>query len=204
MGRRERYIPLTDAELRRLEEEHVAKQKLVENRKALIAKTLRSQRKDSLVQVLIKLCDENIHARWLTEAELGMTKPVELALHDLREAIQLATHVDEKQINHNFSFDWDAYAEVKRLMEMLVSLSALTEAMEIATYFMGQASQQLEYSDEGMMLEEVEKCLQPIFEALENHDETQRSAWAFRMQVADRVGFVCHKKLEEWSVSRRP
>lgn len=56
MGRRERYIPLTDAELRRLEEEHVAKQKLVENRKSLIAKTLRSQRKDSLVQVLIKLC----------------------------------------------------------------------------------------------------------------------------------------------------
>ncbi|MEZ6134080.1 MAG: hypothetical protein R3C53_04120 [Pirellulaceae bacterium] len=67
MGRRERYIPLTDAELRRLEEEHVAKQKLVENRKALIAKTLRSQRKDSLVQVLIKLCDENIHARWLNQ-----------------------------------------------------------------------------------------------------------------------------------------
>ncbi len=71
MGRRERYIPLTDAELCRLEEEHVAKQKLVENRKALIAKTLRSQRKDSLVQVLIKLCDENIHARWLVVSQLG-------------------------------------------------------------------------------------------------------------------------------------
>lgn len=202
MSRRERYIPLTDAELRRLEEEHVAKQKLVESRKTLIAKTLRTQRKDSLIQVLTKLCDENIHARWVTEAELGMAKPVELVLHDLREAIQLATHVDKKQMNHNFSFDWDAYAEVKRLMEMLVSLSAITEAMEIAVHFMEKASRQIEYSDEGMMLEQVEASLKPILEALENHDETQRAAWACRMQTADQVGFVCHEKLEKWSGSR--
>lgn len=38
MGR-ERYIPLTDAELRRMEEEVLAKKKLVEIRQALIAKT---------------------------------------------------------------------------------------------------------------------------------------------------------------------
>lgn len=203
MNRRERHIPLTDAEMRRLEEVHVAKQKLVESRKALMAKTLRTQRKDSLIQVLTKLCDENIHARWITEAELGMAKPVELVLHDLMEAIQLATHVDEKHMNHNFSFDWDAYAEVKRLMEMLVSLSAITEAMEIAVHFMEKASRQIEYSDEGMMLEQVEASLKPILEALENHDETQRSAWACRMQTADQVGFVCHEKLEKWSGNRR-
>jgi len=202
MSRRERFIRPTDDELRRLEEAHIAKQKLIESRNALIAKTLRTQRKDSLVQILGKLCDENIHARWITEAELGMTKPIDIVLHDLQDAIQIATHVDEKRMNHNFSFDWDAYAEVKRLMEMLVSLSAIAEAMEIAVHFMEKASRQIEYSDEGMMLEQVEAGLQPILEALENHDETQRSVWALRMQTADRVGFVCHEKLEKWTNNR--
>ncbi|AMV32714.1 hypothetical protein VN12_11365 [Pirellula sp. SH-Sr6A] len=203
MSRRERFIPPTDEELRRLEEAHIEKQKLVESRKGLIAKTLRTQRKESLVQILTKVCDENIHARWIIEAELGMTKPVELLRHDLREAIQLATHVDEKHINYNFSFDWDAYAEVKRLMEMLVSLSAIPEAMEIAIHFMEKASRQIEYSNEGMMLEQVEAGLHPIFEALENHDETQRSEWALRLQTADRVGFVCHEKLKRWTNNPR-
>jgi len=203
MSRRERFIRPTDDELRRLEEAYMAKQKLVESRKALIEKTLRKQSKDSLVGILTKLCDKNIHARWITEAELAMAKPVELVLHDLREAIQLATKVDESRMNHNFSFDWDAYAEVRRLMEMLVSLSAIEEAMEIAVHFMEKASRQIEYSDEAMMLEQVEAGLRPILESLENHDETQRSAWALRMQTADRVGFVCREKLEKWSGNRR-
>jgi len=76
--------------------------------------------------------------------------------------------------------------------------------MEIAIHFVRQASRQLEYSDEGMMLEEIEKSLQPVFEALENHEEAQRSAWAFSMQAADRVGFVCHAKLQEWVQPHNP
>jgi hypothetical protein len=88
-------------------------------------------------------------------------------------------------------------------MEMLVSLSAIAEAMEIAVLFMEKASRQIQYSDEGTMLEQVEAGLQPILEALENHDETQRSAWALRMQTADRVGFVCHEKLGNWTNNRR-
>jgi len=89
------------------------------------------------------------------------------------------------------------------LMEMLVSLSAIEEAMEIAVHFMEKASRQIEYSDEAMMLEQVEAGLRPILESLENHDETQRSVWALRMQTADRVGFVYREKLEKWSGNRR-
>jgi len=43
------------------------------------------------------------------------------------------------------------------------------------------------------------RLAQPISVALENFDESQRSSWAFRMQVADHVGFVCHEKLKLWS-----
>ena len=106
-----------------------------------------------------------------------------------------------KRINQNFPVDWEAYGEVKRLMEMLVSVGAIPEAMEIAIYFMGEASRQIEYSDEGLMLDEVEASLHPIFEALENHDETQRASWAFQMQAADRVRFVCKEKLQGWSTT---
>jgi hypothetical protein len=40
-------------------------------------------------------------------------------------------------------------SEKKRLMETLVSVGALDEAMEIAIHFMGKASRQIAYSDEG-------------------------------------------------------
>lgn len=204
MGRRERFIMPTEAEFRRMEEDRLAKIRHTENRKELIAKTLRSQRKDALVQVLSKLCDANIHARWIIEAELGMNKPVELVLHDLREAIQLATHVDDERVDRNFSYDWEAYAEVKRLMEMLVSLGEIGEAMEMAIHFMDRASRQISYSDEGMMLEEVEASLAPVLQAMENQDETQRSSWAMRMQKEDQVGIVCRDRLQEWSSNRNP
>jgi hypothetical protein len=42
-----------------MEEENLAKQKLIESRQALIAKTLQTQRKDSLIRILSKLCQEN-------------------------------------------------------------------------------------------------------------------------------------------------
>ena len=158
MGRRERYIALTDAQLQQRELAEQAKQKQIENRRRLTDRALRFQGKEQLVQILTKLCVENIQARWSIEAELEMSKPVELILLDIREAIRRATQVDEKRINHNPPVDWEAYAEVKRLMEMLVSVGASDEAMEIAIHFMGEASRQIEYSDEGMMLEEVEAC----------------------------------------------
>jgi hypothetical protein len=202
MGRLERFIMPSEEEFRRLDEAAQAKKRHTENRHSLIAKALRSHRKDALIQILTKLCDSNIHARWITEAGLGLQKPIDLLLHDLREAIRIATSFDDNKVNRNFSYDWEAYAEVKRLLEMLISCGAISDAMEIAVHFMEQASRQIENSKEGMMVEEVESCLTPILLALENHDETQRTAWAIRMQLADRVGFVCHTKLQEWSGSR--
>lgn len=49
------------------------------------------------------------------------------------------------------------------------------------------------------MLPEVEYSLQPVLAALASHDATERAAWAFRMLAADRVAFVCHAQLTQWS-----
>lgn len=54
------------------------------------------------------------------------------------------------------------------------------------------------------MLPEVEDSLQPVLAALESHDATERAAWAFRMLAADRVSFVCHAQLTQWSTPPRP
>lgn len=54
------------------------------------------------------------------------------------------------------------------------------------------------------MLEEVEASLAPVLQAMENHDETQRSSWAMRMQKEDQVGIVCRDKLQELSSNRNP
>jgi hypothetical protein len=64
---------------------------------------------------------------------------------------------------------------------------------------MEQASRQIEHSNEGMALEEVEAYFTKVLKSLENQDDTKRTAWAIRMQKADRVGFVCKAKLQAWS-----
>ena len=203
MSRSERYIPPTAEEIRKWEKAEARKREFELQRADLIARALRKLRKDDLIGILSKLCVENVNARWAIESAIDLRKPVDLILHDLRQAIELATKVDERRMNYNFPIDWDAYEEVKRLMEMLVSCDALDEAMEISIQFMEKASYQVECSDEGLMTEEIEECLQPVLLALENYDPPVRTSWSFRMRVADRVGFICEEKLSSWSGTER-
>lgn len=203
MSRSERFIPPTREEIQRREEAEAQKREFESQRKTLIERTLRKRRKDDLVDILSKLCVANVKARWMVESALDLRKPVDLILHDLRQAIELATKVDERRMNYNFPVDWDAYEVVKRLMKMLVSLDALDEAMDISIHFMEKASHQVECSDEGLMTEEIEEFLQPVLLAVENCDPSIRASWAFRMRVADRVGFICEEKLSSWSGAGR-
>lgn len=199
MARSERYIQPTPEQIQSWEEKEARKRDCQLQRGKLVEKALQKRRKGELVAILSKLGTDNIHARWAIESELDLKKPVDLILHDLREAIELATHVDERRHNFNFPVDWEAYQEVKRLFEMLATVEAFDEAMEMSVHFMEKASYQVECSDEGLMTEEIEECLQPVLLAAENCDPSVRAAWAFRMRVADRVGFICEEKLSAWS-----
>ena len=60
-------------------------------RGVLIGTTLRKRRKDDLFDILSKLCVNNVKARWMVESALDLRKPVGLILHDIRQAIELAT-----------------------------------------------------------------------------------------------------------------
>lgn len=199
MSRSERYIPPTPEQLLELQQAELMRVRLADQRRSLTEKALRRMRKETLVQLLMDWSENDIAVRWRIEAALQITKPIELLLYDLRRAIALATQVDDTRWNRDAPVNYEAYAEVRRLMGQLLSAGAIAEAMEIATEFMELASHQLECSDEGIMLEEIEEGLQPLLAALEDQNSPQRARWAAQMQRADSVGSVCWKKLQEWS-----
>ncbi|MFM8479185.1 MAG: hypothetical protein ACKOEO_25640 [Planctomycetaceae bacterium] len=148
MSRSERYIPPTPEQLLELQQAELTRVRLAEQRRSLTEKALRRTRKETLVQLLMGWSEKDIAVCWRIEAALQITKPIELLLHDLRRAMALATQVDDTRWNRDVRVDYEAYAEVRRLMGQLVSAGAVAEAMEVAIEFMEMASHQLECSDE--------------------------------------------------------
>lgn len=199
MSRRERFIPPTPEQLPELQQAELTWVRLADQRRSVTEKALRRTRKETLVQLLMDWSAKDIVVCWRIEAALQITKPLELLLYDLRRAIALATQTDDTRLNRDVPVDYEAYAEIRRLMGQLVSAGFVAEAMEVAIEFMDLASYQLECSDQGLMQEEIEEGLQPLLAALEDDNSPRRAQWAAQMQHADRVGSVCWKKLQEWS-----
>ena len=79
-----------------------------------------------------------------------------------QRAIADATGFDEREINYNFDYDYEAYHEVKRNLSRLVALGQLRPAMELSVELMKQGSYQVEMSDEGLMTEDIEECLSVV------------------------------------------
>ena len=83
-----------------------------------------------------------------------------------RQAIADATHFDKRDINRNFDYDDNAYGEVKRNFGRLIGSGQSRLAMTLALELMKQGSYQVEMSDEGLMTEDIEDCLNEVVEAL--------------------------------------
>ena len=115
-----------------------------------------------------------------------------------RQAIADATAFDERWANYNFDYDHDAYEEVERNLRRLVQLGHLRPAMELSLELMDKASHQVGMSDEGLMTDEIEACLEPVLTALQDSDLPPAAVakWCTRMVKADRVGFICDQNLQ--------
>jgi hypothetical protein len=114
------------------------------------------------------------------------------------QAITDATDFDERQINRNFDYDYEAYAEVKRNLGRLIAMGQLRLAMPLALDLMKRGSYQVEMSDEGLMTEDVEDCLGVVIETVTtcNLPAEEALAWCSAILDADRVGFIARKTLE--------
>jgi hypothetical protein len=114
------------------------------------------------------------------------------------QAIADATDFDERQINRNFDYDYEAYAEVERNLGRLIASGQLRLAMALALELMKHGSYQVEMSDECLMAGDVEACLKVVIEAVTKSDlpADEVLAWCSALLQADRMGFIARGPLE--------
>ena len=161
--------------------------------KATLAKCKNSE----LVDVIVELAKANRAIHRQLESKFGVEEPREELIADTRAAIADATDFDEREINYNFDYDYQAYSTVKRNLARLIKLGCLRDAMELSMELMSQGSYQVEMSDEGMMTEDIEGCLHIVIRAIGKSDvpAPDVAEWCVNMTQQDRVGFICDAEL---------
>ena len=131
------------------------------------------------------------------DARFELETPPKELLAATRQAIADATDFDEREINYNFDYDYEAYTEVKRNLSRLIDQGHLRQAMELSLELMKEGSHQVEMSDEGLMTEDIEACLQVVVSALRKSDlpPAEIVAWCKAMTKADSVGFIYDREI---------
>jgi hypothetical protein len=165
---------------------------------AELRQALTRRKKAELVNVLLELAqaDRAILRQLMARFEVAAA-PDELIVAT-RQAIADATDFDERDINRNFDYDYEAYHEVKRNLSRLIDLGQLRTAMQLALELMTQGSHQVEMSDEGMMTEDIQDCLSVVLKTLAKCDlpADEVIAWCSAMLGTDRVGFISREPLQ--------
>ena len=163
-----------------------------------LRKALAQHTKDELIDALLKSArdDRAVLRRLAAHFELQM--PLKELLVMTRQAIADATAFDERDINRNFRYDYEAYSAVQRNLQLLIEAGHLRPAMELSLELMDQGSRQVEASDEGLMTEEIEPCLRVVLAALRKCGlpATEVIGWCTAMLERDRVGFICEQDLQ--------
>jgi hypothetical protein len=159
---------------------------------------LTRQKKAELIDVLVELAqaDRGVF-RQLTARFDVVPAPDEL-IAATRQAIADATDFDEHDINRNFDYDDQAYSTVKRNLGRLIGSGQLPLAMSLALELMKRGSYQVEMSDEGLMAEHIEDCLNVVVEALRTCDlpAAEVIAWCSAMLEKDRIGSIAREPLQ--------
>lgn len=172
---------------------------------AALRQALCRRKKAELVEVLLELAQtdrgvlRHLMARW----EVAAT--AEELVAATRQAIADATHFDKRDINRNFAYDYQAYGEVKRNLSRLIAGGELRLAMTLALELMKQGSYQVEMSDEGLMTEDIEDCLNVVVQELRQGKLPAEEviAWCATMRAQDRVGFIARESLESMGTQHR-
>ena len=165
---------------------------------AELRRALTRRKKTELVDLLMDLAqgDRRILRQLTARLDVAMTQEDLVAA--TRQAIADATDFDERDINRNFAYDYEAYGAVNRNLSCMIDSGQLRPAMELALELMKQGSHQVEASDEGLMTEDIDDCLTVVIKALAKCDLPAEEviAWCSAMLDADRVGFIAEKALQ--------
>ncbi len=163
-----------------------------------LRKALTSRKKDELVSALLELAQADRGVLRQLTARFDVAAAPDQLVAATRQAIADATAFDERDINRNFDYDYEAYQEVKRNLARLIASGQLRLAMQLSLELMKQGSYQVEMSDEGMMTDDIEDCLSVVLQALKKGDQSAEEviAWCSAMLDNDRVGFIAREPLQ--------
>ena len=164
---------------------------------ARLRKALAKRTKGGLIDALVELAGADRNLLRQLDARFGLEAAPKELIGATRLAIADATDFDERDINRNFSYDDEAYEEVKRNLSRLIDLGQLRPAMELSLELMKEGSYQVEMSDEGLMTHDIEECLDVVLKALKKCDlpPGEVVAWCVEMHKRDRVGFIYDQEL---------
>jgi hypothetical protein len=164
---------------------------------AELRQALTRRKKAVLVDVLMELAQADRGVLRQLAARFDVATAPDDLVAATRQAIADATDFDERDINRNFDYDYEAYGEVKRNLGRLIGSSQLRLAMPLALEPMTRGSYQVEMSDEGLMTEDIEDCLKVVLEAVRKCDlpAAEVIARCSAMLDNDRVGFIAGEPL---------
>jgi hypothetical protein len=175
-----------------------------------LRKALAKRTKGELIDVLVELARADRAVLRQLAAHFELQAPPKELLGMTRQAITDATAFDERDINHNFDYDDEAYRQVQQNLHRLIELGQLRPAMELSLELMVKGSYQVEMSDEGLMTDDIEACLRVVLGALPTCDlpAAEVIAWCAEMLKRDRVGYLCDQELralrQQLEASRSP
>lgn len=165
---------------------------------AQLRRALSGRKKAELVDTLLEMAQADRGVLRQLTARFDVAAAPDELVAATRQAIADATAFDERDTNRNFAYDDEAYQEVKRDLGRLIGLGQLQVAMRLALELMKQGSYQAEMSDEGLMTQDIEDCLDVVLKALEKCGlpAAEVIAWCSAMLDADRVGFIARGPLQ--------
>ena len=165
---------------------------------AELRRALARRKKAELVDVLMELAESDRAVLRRLTARLGVAATTDELVAATRQAIADATAFDKRDINRNFAYDYEAYAEVKRNLGRLIASGQLRLAMPLALELMKRGSYQVEMSDEVLMAEDIEDGLSVVIEAVAKCDlpADDMLAWCSALLQTDRMGFIARQPLE--------
>src|ERR1700677_29669 len=163
-----------------------------------LRQVLAKRTKAELIDALMELAEADHKVRRQLDASFNVEAPPDELVAATRRAIAHATAFDKRDINRNFDYDYAAYDEVQRNLARLVAMGQLRPALELSLELMKAGSYQVEMSDEGIMTQDIEECLEAVLEAVKKSDLSthEKLAWCEKMTKNDRTGFIYTKELK--------
>ncbi len=165
---------------------------------AQLRRALLRRKKAELVDTLLGLAQADRGVLRQLTARFDVAAAPDELVAATQQAIADATAFDRRDINRNFAYDYEAYREVKRNLGRLIGSGQLQRPMPLALELMKQGSYQVEMSDEGLMTQDIEDCLDVVLKALEKCDlpANEVIAWCSAMLANDWVGFIAEESLQ--------